>query len=354
VSAIETSIPTTDARADFMTPDPPPSAPVKTRKNGSSATPTSEARPSRLQAAYAEAKKQHSDAPQVTEPVADPPARTEPAETDITPSQSKAPEPDATTPAQEPTFLSDEEFAALQTEQNDPIAFRKALDKRFNKALTQGTQKLSALRKALEPHVDLLDGLESDPQATIRALAKQHNVSLGEATAQTKPAETSANALTIAKEALGPELDFLADKIAPAIQRIIAQELGTSVEPLKARLQEQDQRTAREEVDSSVKAFEGKYPSWKQHEDRMTELAQSFPPNGNVSVSDWMESLYKLATYDTAIAAGQAQAIQRMTKAAKTSDTSRPVVHESHVRPVMPAKPSFRDAYKAAKDGVIW
>lgn len=340
---------------------PPPAAARPTRAQRSAkpaaqppaSSPSPDVRLSPLQAAYQQAKEQHSQLESESAPAAD--ARTAP-ETDTTPSQSKAPEPDATSSAQEPTFLPDEEASALQAEFADnPDGYRKELDKRFNKALTQSTQKLSKLRKDLEPFADILDGLDTDPQTTIRALAQKHGVTLGDQPAAAKASpEATTDTLTTLKDGVPSEFHWMVDMLGPAIGKLLDQKVKQSIDPVTSRLHEHDQRTAAEEVSREMKAFEAKYPKWREHEDAMTALGAKFPPSGNVTESEWMESLYKLATYESAIAAQTQQAIQRMTTAAKQSETSRPAVDGSRVQAVMPPNAGFREAVAAAKRGERW
>ena len=314
--------------------------------------PAKPSRSTRTQSAFSHAVAPPAEPGPAPTAVASPPA---PVPT-VTSSEPPPPGADQThTPPDDSTLLTDAEFASLQSEHSDPVALRKALETRFNKAFTPRMQKLSALTKALAPHADLLDGLESpDPairQATVRQLAQTHGLTLAEPGPSTEtPYAASADALTITRQALGPELEFLAEKIAPAFEQL----LDRRVKPIEAARETAIRQQAEREVRDNLATFAAKHPNWKTHEAEMIALAQRFQPAGDQTEADWMESLYRLVTYDSSIAAGVQAEIQKMSKAAKASTETRPAAASASVHRCPPPGAGWREAVAAAQSGVIW
>jgi hypothetical protein len=300
------------------------------------------------------------------------PARTEKAETKP-----------ATPVAKDATgLLSDEEFTALQTKHADnPTALRKALEGAF----TQKTQKLAEERRSVEKlreYAPLIEAYEENPEAVIRELAKLNGLSVAEVRAEIEHAETGegtpatdgdAQATVDAvmaefKTNLGPELEYLADGLTPAITKLVETLTKATVEkattPLKAAQSLLLDKAAHEQTDQVMATFAKAHPDWEQHEDALFALAQKLQPNG-MTENEYLDHLWKLVTADSTpdttalekkIADGVKAALRKMeTAAAGTETRSRttPEGQVSHARPTDHV-PDFREAYLAAKGGQRW
>src|SRR5206468_11863712 len=96
---------------------------------------------------------------------------------------------------------------------------------------TKKTQRLAEERKVierLEPYVDVVESYEADPVATVQALADQHGYDLvprgtarGHGNGQPAAAATPPDEIAEFRQALGPEMEYLAEPLAPALTKLI-------------------------------------------------------------------------------------------------------------------------------------
>lgn len=276
-------------------------------------------------------------------------------------------------PSTQTGLITDEEFSTLQTKYaKDPAKLRGELEAAF----TKKTQALAEQRRSTERlsrYVDIIDAYEADPEATVLALAQQHGLTItrpGETTAETADTTTTAVDAVLGefKEALGPELEYLADGLAPAItklvERLTASTVDKATEPLKAQTKGLLDRAAVEQTETVLQAFGKTHPDWQEHEDAMFALSQKLSPNG-MSEVEYLGHLYKLVTADaqasahakeleTKVAAGVKAAIAKMTKGAETTETRQDATPERQVRSQPPSTPTIHEAYEAAKRGEVW
>lgn len=272
-------------------------------------------------------------------------------------------------------LITDEEFTALQTKhKDDPAALRKDLVGVF----TRKTQALAEEKKSVErlrSYSDIIDAYESDPEATIKALAKQHNIDLTPAKAgETETTEETEDAveqvLSEFKEALGPDLEYLADGLAPAITKLVERLTATTVEKATAPLKKGQEtlltKAATEQTETVMKTFGEKHPDWEEHEPAMLELSKKLQPNGMGEV-EYLETLYALVTRDTSteatkkqtekqIADGVKAALKKMEQGATNTDTKTRHTPDGQVTTGPPngRAPSFSEAFAAAKRGERW
>jgi hypothetical protein len=273
---------------------------------------TSDASP--FQHAFARAKEEHSKTAATPasdeQALGDDEASTDDeaaAETDTaTDEQPAASATTTTTATADTTLVSDEEFTTLSTKHaNDPAALRKALEGVF----TKKTQALAEKRKAVErfeSYAPVLEAYESDPLALIRFLAEENGVELVTKDAATKPATGTATTTAETKTAvdgildtfrqqLGPELEYLADGLAPAIKGLVESLTKSTVEeatkPLKAHTDQLLTKAAVEQTETVMKSFGDKRPDWKTHEPAMLALAQKIQPNGMTEL-EFLDHLY--------------------------------------------------------------
>jgi hypothetical protein len=319
-----------------------------------------------FQEAFTAAKEEHSKPAGATEQAAAAEVSTETADDTATSQDTEQAQGATTEGAGKPEtsdLISDAEYQALSKKYpNDPAR----LVKEVNKAFTQKTQALAAERKtvqALEPYRDLIADYEADPEAAVRRLADMHGLTIAPATTETaatgdKPAATASpsdDTTKVLREALGPELEFLADKLGPAFDKLVQATakaaVASEVKPLKDQQDVLVSRAAVEQRDAVMTAFEAKYPDWKQHEAAMVELAEKFPPSGKVTELEYLGMIHTLATKDTQAAATVKKTIERMTKGAETTERQIPATSASRVKATPPGVPTFREAYEAAKRG---
>lgn len=267
------------------------------------------------------------------------------------------------------TLISPEEFTALQTKHaKDPVALVKALEGAF----TKKTQTLAAERKSVErlqQYEPLLDAYESDPMAVLKLLAEENGVELvtkggAPAAATTETTAAVDTMLDDFREALGPELEYLADGLAPAITKLVEKLSAKTVEAATKPLEEQQKsllrKAANDQTDSVMTTFGTAHPDWKDHEPAMMALAAKIEPKGMTEV-EFLEHLYSVATRDaweknkdTQIAEATKKAVDKINKGAASTETHQAATPPSQVKKAPPENPTFSEAYEAAKRGERW
>jgi len=134
------------------------------------------------------------------------------------------------TPAKTDGLISEEEFSQLQTKHaGDPAALRRSLEGVF----TKKTQALAAERTTyarLKDYQPFIDAYEANPTEALTRAAEQLGLVLTEKTETPAAPVAPAVPLTEAqiarfKASLGPELDYLADGLAPAINEHVQAEV---------------------------------------------------------------------------------------------------------------------------------
>jgi hypothetical protein len=141
------------------------------------------------------------------------------------------------------------------------------------------------------------------------------------------------------REKLGPELDYLADDLAPAITDLAQSVVQQRVAPLQAQADAITAHANEEQTAATMKSFADRHPDWQEHEAEMLAQAAGLKPNG-IDELEYLDHLYALAT----------------TKASRSADRERTTTAEreqrEHATP--PATPTFQEAFQAAKKGVRW
>ena len=307
-----------------------------------------------FQQAYASAKEEVESKPAETE---DTEAR-EAGETETAtePETEQKEEADQSPETSEETLLPQEEVGKLKGE-----ALKQY--KAMQKAYTQKTQKLAQERKALEEYQGLIDQFKTNPTETISKLAQYYGLRVEEPE-KARVEQTTKTAVDESvqelRQALGPEGEILADRLASALEnmaRPVAQNLvKNEVEPIK---QQQEQMTAEAlaaEAQADLEAFSTKRPDWKEYESKMVEIGQRFQPavGSNMTSEEYMETLYILATKDKSDAKTTSEVVSRLNKAVKSASQATAEVKANNVSPTAPKKPSFQEAWQAAKRGEKW
>lgn len=314
------------------------------------ATETTIDAPPTLQQAFADAKAEHSASAEHATAAS---ARTEPETTSATNTPDSA--ASSATPSGDSDLISDAEYQALASQHpDDPVALRKALQGVF----TKKTQALAEQRRAIEPYAEVLEAFEQDPHGTIRALARQHGLTIAEATQAVADAtQTSAvdDGVAAFKAALGPDLDFLADRLAPAAkamaEAVARQLIDERVAPLAEQQDTLLTRAATEQTNAIMQTFTQKRPDWSQHEAKMMEIGSKLQPNGMDEI-EYLDTLYLLATKDTAQGDAVKRTVERMVRGAQEAEGQTRRVPESQVTRTTTKPLTFREAYEEAKRDV--
>jgi hypothetical protein len=261
------------------------------------------------------------------------------------------------------TLISEDGLAALKTKHaNDP----DGLVREVNKVLTQKLQEVAELRKGFTQYSDLMADYDKDPAGTITKIAEGLGLQVvaPKREAETAKAATAAKideTMAKFKTALGPELEFLADKIAPVMRELaesIAQTTANeAVEPLKAATSSLISKAVEEQTNEIMQSFEKTHPDYKQYHDQMMELAGKLgePKPGSMTSSEYLDMLYRMVTRDRDIAAETKKTVERLSQGAATAEpASRSATSEAKVTTAPTHKPSLKEAHEAAKQGVRW
>lgn len=307
-----------------------------------------------IQEAFQAAKAEHS--PKASEPSAVE-ASTDAGDDAGTDEATTAPPAQATVTNEISDLISDSEYPDLQVKYKDnPDGLLKA-------AYTRATQALAKL----SPHADFIADLENPLKRAdaLKAAAEQSGFTVAPKSVEATTTETvKETAVTLADDAiasfrtaLGPDLDFLADKLAPAIQalaqNVAKATVGQAVEPLQSAQQTLLDKAAQEQQTALLESFTTKHPDWKQHETAITALGAKLQPNG-MEPLEFLSTLYTLATKDIAAGETAKKAVARMVKAAGADEGKPTAVSGDRVAIARPANPTLREAFEAAKRGERW
>lgn len=294
-------------------------------------------------------------------------AEAEPAKPVETPPDKPAPAPETPAPAQPDKAKeqppdnegSDESQLLLTKEDRAEIQKNPLLAKAYK--LMQGdytrkTMELAEKRKGFESYEPLIESWKKDPQGTARILAQQAGLELAPAKAAQEPAKQ--DTLAILKESLGPDLSFLADQLAPAIEKIVAARTGESVAPLKQFQETLVAETAAKETAAVMEAFTKAHPDYAKHEPKMVQLIGQLEPKGDMSQRDYLEMIWHLATKDVQEAESIKQVVQKINEAASKAESPSGAVAAERVAKAPPKFVNLNDAIdksmEAARRGERW
>ena len=238
------------------------------------------------------------------------------------------------------------------------------LVKATNRAFTRKTQELAEMRKQLEPVKELAEALQTNPQETVRTLAKQYGLAVQEVREAETAAEAKAAALNLTdklKAKLEPELHFLADQMGAALEETIADKMkefaAKEVAPIKAQQEAALMESVKKSTDATLQAFSAKHPGWEKHEKDMLALSSKLRPEG-MEDSEYLETLFILATKDQTEAQKTQQVLDRMKKAAAKAESPDSGVNANRVAKTAPKFSSLSEAFDNAaadaKAGVVY
>jgi hypothetical protein len=284
---------------------------------------------------------------------------TETANDDPTPVQEKETEATEQKETSDEQLLSDEDYNKLK---KDPEALRKAL----NKAATKKFQKLSAERKELEKerervkeYNDLITRFETNSEEAYKWLGERLGIKHpGEEARQETAVSNAANsAVDLLKDAFGPEGEILAERLGPVIQTIaksIAEEyMSKEVKPLKEAQEAQRIEAIKAESNSEWKSFCKTHSDAPSFEKKMVDLGQRLQPAPGMDTQEYLDQLYYLASRDVTEADKTKQVVDRLNKSARSAQPTAEISSE-RVTPTAPKRPSFQEAFQAAKRNERW
>jgi hypothetical protein len=118
------------------------------------------------------------------------------------------------------------------------------------------------------------------------------------------------------KQNLAPELHWMADALAPALQGLIGNQLNQALEPLVKHQQTANQQQRDQEYDRHAAELAQRVPHWEEHEETMSELYDylTSPAQNHPKFGSKLQMLYDMAT---AKSASIAEATKRINGAAK-------------------------------------
>lgn len=258
-------------------------------------------------------------------------------------------------------LLSQEEYDKLR---DKPEELRKAL----NKAFTQKTQALAEQRKALEPYQEWVDSFQKDPQGTVRALAERLGIKIEEAETKKEVKDATGELIAELRKDLGPDLEFLADKLAPALERITlklaGQAVSKEIEPLKQQTKALQEEAMVQQIDANLELFSKKHPDWKKYEAKMTEKGIRLHPAVDPKTGkpptwmEYMDDLYYLASKDARDGDIAKKTVERMKDSAEKSESSEGGAPGNRVTKAAPKGMKFDEAFdqawKDAQAGIVY
>ena len=242
-------------------------------------------------------------------------------------------------------LIGQDRFDALR---NDPAALRKEL----NRAATKKFQELSRSRQVLEPYVDFIRALDSNPREAITAVAKQFGIELkGDEKKAEAVASLDDQITTAVRNSLGEEYGDLADRLAPAIKQVAQMVAEQATRPAQEQLESVIQDAALREANAAIEAFSTKHPDWQKHEAAMAELSKRLPPGEGMEEAEYLEILYTAVKRDGATGDGVKKVINKVAKSVENNGGRDTSVSGSHVALTPGKLPTFGEAAAAARRG---
>jgi hypothetical protein len=152
------------------------------------------------------------------------------------------------------------------------------------------------------------------------------------------------------REALGPEYEDIADRLAPAMRRVAEMVAAETAKPLVAEQDRLIQESAMRESVAVINDFEKSNPGWRKHEPAMVELSKKLMPQTGMTEREYMDILYTVVTRDTSEGDKTKRIVDRINKSTRNdSGGNRVPSREVVVKPS--SLPTFEEAATAARRG---
>ena len=187
-------------------------------------------------------------------------------------------------------------------------------------------------------------------RGVLAALAEEAGLSI--ASKETTRAEAIQSATEVLRESLGKDYAFLADRLGPAIDKLLKN--GTSdpkVERLERELAEIKQGTVMREINSALSDLYEKHPDAKDVEKQMLRLMDEVLPGPNTTGKAYIKHIYNLASEQSRLKSATKKTIDKMK--ANANDATRRASLEANATRVKSgsALPNLKEAVRAAIRG---
>jgi hypothetical protein len=209
---------------------------------------------------------------------------------------------------------------------------------------------------------ELIQALKDPARApiVIDFLAKQAGYTKGEVKAavkdETKAEELHEDVISFLKESLGPEFDFLADKIGKGLEKYFDKALVKSQEDIRAEFQRQEQEKLQNQSATALtRLTEGFFGTGAELPDNVTNEMSKYmdrvQPSPDTSVKDYIEDAFNASVMKLGLSKTD-KAKQERTNRNRTDASSRlasdrvpaeEVLHKDNSKPL-----NRRDAIEAA------
>lgn len=200
-------------------------------------------------------------------------------------------------------------------------------------------------------------------KATIGMLADSIGLSGKETPKQIETIKDSM--VDILKESLGPDFEFLADKLAPGIKRLLTQEREEQAKELEVRTKDirdniakTEQEKLQAEADITISSLANKYFGTdalpKDVEAQMSILMDKFQPSGKMQPKDYVESIFHMVAGQRGITPTTKDTRERI-RSASTNVPSKlnSMGAPNQIGEKLPTKMSLTQAIEAAAETVL-
>lgn len=311
------------------------------------------------------------------------PPAAESAETDDTktgeeqegkPAEAPGPEPAETDGAKD-TLLSEDEAKEIE---KDPKAAE--LYKRLNRAYTQKTQALSALKKEtlaekqaaekLRGYAEFIEAFESDPKTILRRLGVQYGLidsepkkepASKEEFPKSPPPPKGLSKDEIAsrfKKAFGEEYEDFSVVLGDVLHELLGQQQKPEPPPdlgkITSRLDSLEAEKTMARVHQDIDALTVRHKDWKAHEPAMLEVMRKIGNAPGLNAEEYLDLVYDLATKNQQKAATTKTVIEKIKRSAAANEPpSRTGVNPTLVKVASDKAISLDDAIEMALRGEV-
>ena len=154
------------------------------------------------------------------------------------------------------------------------------------------------------------------------------------------------------KNGIDPNLHFLVDGLKPAIEKMINSRVEAALNPVKqAQLQDRETQVM-SQINTAYDVMRGRYKDFNKYEGMMNSMSENLPYKPGSDMVKYLDSLYKLATYETKEGKAVGDAVNRINKNAQqhvnvqSAETSEGTVQQGS------KLPSLREAVLAGVRGI--
>lgn len=193
---------------------------------------------------------------------------------------------------------------AIKTQEAPPVVEDKKEEEKKEEEKPAVNTELTDEDKVLQQQgLDLIKALKDPQQAPIiaRFLAEQTGVLKQDTTTtKTETKEAADAVLEALKESLGPEFQYLAEKIAPGMKKAFSQIVEQNNADIREEFHRQEEEKlalqSKTALDSLTEDFFGKGEDLpKNVEQEMSKLMDKYQPSPDSTVKEYVNDIFKLA-----------------------------------------------------------